>query len=138
VTGTEPDSSHYHIEHGKAGKRSDVHLLNPDLIIGSNANITSYISTIGDNIKSFRDRHLTYKEERRIFDGFKKEKVINGHRMKINKKMSTIKTDFEKAVRLAGISLNLTNITPHSARKFYCNSVYTTYATFQNLKLTYT
>lgn len=66
----------------------------------------------------------TYKDERRIFDGFNKEVVINGHTMKVNKKLSTIKTDFEKAVREAGLRHSISNVTPHSARKFYCNSVY--------------
>jgi hypothetical protein len=42
--------------------------------------------------------------------------------MKVNKKLSTIKTDFEKVVREAGLKLNISNVTPHSARKFYCNS----------------
>jgi len=44
--------------------------------------------------------------------------------MEVNKKISTIKSDFEKAVREAGSNLGLSNITPHSARKYYCNSVY--------------
>lgn len=117
-------SDYFHIEHGKAGKRSDVHLLNPNLITGPKNKVTSYISSVNKNIQDFIDEHSSFKDERRIFDGFKKEVIRNGQTMQVNKKLSTIKTDFEKAVREAGLKLNIRNITPHSARKFYCNSVY--------------
>ncbi|MBY0123191.1 hypothetical protein [Bacillus sp. S/N-304-OC-R1] len=113
-----------HIEHGKAGKRSDVHLLNPVLINKEIKDMNSYVSSVTQYIQHFANDYINHKQERRIFDGFKKEITIDGNTMEVNKKISTIKSDFEKAVREAGANLGLSNITPHSARKYYCNSVY--------------
>ncbi|KLV21851.1 hypothetical protein [Bacillus altitudinis] len=109
---------HFHIEQGKAGKKSDVHLINPDLIAEPKNNVTNYITSIKHNIQDFSDKYPTFKDERRIFDGFKKEVVINGQTMKVNKKLSTIKTEFEKAVRDVDLKFNISNVTPYSARKF--------------------
>lgn len=115
---------YFHIEHGKAGKRSDVHLLNPNLISGSVENVSSYLSSVKENIHNFKSDYSRYKEERRVFDNFKKDLYHNGSKMRVNKKLSTIKTDFEKAVREASLKLKIANITVHSARKYYTNSVY--------------
>lgn len=118
------EKGHFHIEHGKAGKRSDVHLLNPSLINKEIDDMNSYVSSGTQYIQQFTNEYHDHKQERRIFDGFKKEITVDGNTMEVNKKISTIKSDFEKAVREAGSNLGLSNITPHSARKYYCNSVY--------------
>ncbi len=115
---------HFHIEQGKARKKSDVHLINPDLLAEPKNNVTNYITSIKHNIQEFSDKYSTFKDQRRLFDGFKKEVVINGQTMKVNKKLSTIKTEFEKAVREVDLKFNISNVTPYSARKFYCNSIY--------------
>ncbi|MFG3613315.1 hypothetical protein [Rummeliibacillus stabekisii] len=115
---------HFHIEHGKAGKRSDVHLLNPSLMNNGIEGMNNYVSSVTRYIQQFSNDYFNYKQERRIFDGFKKEITVDGNTMEVNKKISTIKSDFEKAVREAGSNLGIRNITPHSARKYYCNSVY--------------
>lgn len=44
---------HIHIEHGKAGKRSDVHLLNPSLLINQPTNMNDYVSSVATSIKKF-------------------------------------------------------------------------------------
>lgn len=118
------EEDHFHIEHGKAGKRSDVHLLNPSLMKKEIEGMNNYVYSVTRYIQQFSNDYFNYKQERRIFDGFKKEITFDGNTMEVNKKISTIKSDFEKAVREAGSNLGLSNITPHSARKYYCNSVY--------------
>jgi len=115
---------HIHIEHGKAGKRSEIYLLNPELITQKPLDNKNYFYEINSYIHKLQFEYENHKNERRLFDNFKKEVIKNGQKMNVNKKLSTIKTDFEKAVRDAALGLNISNITPHSARKFYCNSVY--------------
>lgn len=118
------ENPYLHIKHGKAGKRSDVHLLNPELIGTTNTDITNYVNSISQYVSNFAEEHSEFKNERRIFDNFKKTVKNGTNLINVNKKLSTIKTDFEKVVREAGKKLNLHNITAHSARKYFCNSIY--------------
>ncbi|MBR2076625.1 MAG: hypothetical protein IJ878_04525 [Exiguobacterium sp.] len=61
--------------------------------------MNNYVSSVTQHIQQFSNDYLNYKQERRIFDGFKKEITVDGNTMEVNKKISTIKRDFEKAVR---------------------------------------
>jgi integrase len=105
--------NHLHIEHGKGGKRSDVNLLNPNLLEDK----TDYLDSINSYFEDMKNQYADYKDDRRLFDNFKKE---NGD----YKKLSTIKTEFEAAIRIAGHKLGLEHVTPHSGRKFYANCLY--------------